>query len=104
MNWAQMTIKEAAQLKIKINGISSFGLARCLSALFFQNGKKHLKQQHEQLLASTSVAAFKDFCGVFCSLYLGEDEQLQHEWRLLNCLGKQLEQDLEDISEWETIL
>lgn len=46
---------------------------------FFQNGKKHLKQQHEQLLASTSVAAFKDFCGVFCSLCLGEDEQLQHE-------------------------
>lgn len=66
--------------------------------------KMHIDTIIETCLASTSVAAFKDFCGVFCSLCLGEDEQLQHEWRLLNCLGKQLEQDLEDISVWETIL
>lgn len=64
----------------------------------------HIDTIIETCLASRSVAAFKDFCGVFCSLCLGEDEQLQHEWRLLNCLGKQLEQDLEDISVWKTIL
>lgn len=40
--------QEAAQINRKINGISSFSLARCLTTLFFQNGKKHLKQQHEQ--------------------------------------------------------